>query len=370
MQSQGAAKGADTTYVRNLFNFMYPTMLESLKEEIDMELLVLALESFTECVDAVGDNSLDENQLKSAVEVINALLSDIHQRRTERGVRKSEEDHDEEEEEKILDEDERDEEITSQLADFVGHVAKFQKNNFFPFFEQLVPTLLELLKPSRQASDRQAALCVWDDVVDFQKQGAIPYFQHFIPLVMQYIGDEDPALRQAAVYGIGSACEVGGQHIAPLVPEIWSRLSQVIVHPDARKDVYINPTENAIAAVGKICLFQSTAVRDPAVLINTWLSWLPVTSDKVESKVTYSQLCSLVESSNPHLLGPGYQNVPKILSIFGEILETELVDEEITKRIVNILRQMQTGLPGELLNTAYSTLSPLCQQKLGKAVQH
>ncbi len=48
LQSQGAAQGADTTYVRNLFNFIYPTLLESLKEESDMELLVLGMESFTE----------------------------------------------------------------------------------------------------------------------------------------------------------------------------------------------------------------------------------------------------------------------------------------------------------------------------------
>jgi len=367
-RTQGAAKGADTMYVRGLFNYMYPTLIEALKEEIDMEILVLAIDSFTECVDAVGDNALDDNQLKGAVEVINALLGDIHTRRQDRGARKKEEDHDEEEEEKVLDEEERDEEITSQLAEFLGHIAKHQKHNFFPFFEQLMPSILELLNPTRPASDRQAALCIWDDIVDFQRQAAIPYFQHFIPRVIAYIGDEDPAVRQAAVYGTGSACEVGGATIASLVPEILSRLSQVITHPDAKRDINANPTENAIAAVGKICLYQSGAM-DFSTVLQQWLSWLPVTSDKVESLVTYSQLCTFVETSNPHVLGQGYQNIPRILAIFGHILETDLINEEITKRIVNILKQIQTGLPADLLQRAFGTLPPLSQQKLARSLQ-
>ena len=44
----GAAKGADATYVRSLFNFMFPTMIESLKEEIDTDLLISSVGSFTE----------------------------------------------------------------------------------------------------------------------------------------------------------------------------------------------------------------------------------------------------------------------------------------------------------------------------------
>jgi hypothetical protein len=56
----------------------------------------------------------------------------------------------------------------------------------------------------------------------------------------------------------------------------------------------VSPTENAIAAVGKICLYQSGAV-DVSKVLPVWLSWLPVLEDKVESLVTYGQLCTFVE---------------------------------------------------------------------------
>jgi hypothetical protein len=71
-------------------------------------------------------------------------------------------------------------------------------------------------------------------------------------------------------------------------------------------------------------------------------------------------------SSNPHLLGQGYQHIPKIVSVFGEVLGTDLIDEEITKRIVNILKQMQSALPADLLQRAFTALPPQSQQKLVK----
>lgn len=45
---KNAATGADRTFVRNLFHFMLPTLLEEIKEELDMEVLALAIEALSE----------------------------------------------------------------------------------------------------------------------------------------------------------------------------------------------------------------------------------------------------------------------------------------------------------------------------------
>ena len=74
-------------------------------------------------------------------------------------------------------------------------------------------------------------------------------------------------------------------------------------------------------------------------------------------------------SGNPHLLGQEYSNLPKILSVFGDILETELVDESLTLRIVAIIKQFQTKLP-EVMQKIWSMLSPTQQQKLKKFITH
>eukprot|EP01118_Nematostelium_gracile_P003268 TRINITY_DN1371_c0_g1_i5.p1 TRINITY_DN1371_c0_g1~~TRINITY_DN1371_c0_g1_i5.p1 ORF type:complete len:1087 (+),score=330.68 TRINITY_DN1371_c0_g1_i5:98-3358(+) len=369
MQSQGAAKGADITYARNFFNFAFPTLLDAFKDEVDMDILILAIDCLKNLLEALGENPLTEDQLQKILAVNNVLFGDIESRKKERSEQAAEEDVDEEEQDKLADDHAKDQEIIAHIADLVGHIAKWQKVGFMGFFHQMAPKILELLDAKREASDQQAALCIWDDVVDFQKELALPYYDTFLPYVIQYIGSPDPSVRQAAVYGIGSACEVGGDKLPPqLINEILSRLSQVIVQQGSRQGEMTNPTENAIAAVGKLILHQSKAI-DCSVIVPTWLTWLPVLSDKVESKVTYAQLCTMIEQNNPHLLGQNYANVPRIVSIFAEIFETELIDAELTKRIVNILKGMQSALPAELLSASYSVLTPTNQQKLTRVLQ-
>ncbi len=112
--------------------------------------------------------------------------------------------------------------------------------------------LIILQKPNKDASDRQAALCIFDDVVEHCGQAASGLFQHFLNTAVQCIADPgnidqsiypsihrnkqtllirrylpniisflqllDPAVRQAAVYGMGVYAEAGGEVIAPAIP--------------------------------------------------------------------------------------------------------------------------------------------------------
>lgn len=89
-----------------------------------------------------------------------------------------------------------------------------------------------------------------------------------------------------------------------------------------------------------------------------WLGWLPVTVDEVESKVTYSQLCKFIELYSGHLFSGGFQLLPSIISIFATALGTELINPTITSRMVGILRQMQSQLPSEALQSAWSGVNP------------
>lgn len=361
-----AASGADTMYLRNLWSFILPTFLESLQETgkvaSDLEMLVASIEALTECLQALGDNCLDQEQMGKVIEMVATLIDGIFNRRRERITRRKEEDHDEEEEEKISEEEERDQEIMSQLAEFVGHCVKYCKQSFMPFFDQLVPRVNDMLKPESQASDRQSALCIYCDLVDHMGNASTSYFPNFLHSMMSYVADSDVAVRQAAVYGLGAAVQHGGDYIKPAISEILTRLTQMISSPDSRNEANANPTENAISAVGKIIAYHPGSID--AATATTWLSWLPVTEDKIESKVTYNNLCGFIESSNTLVLGQGFENVPKIVSIFGYIVGTDLVDEDLVKRIVRALQQMQSGMPAQVLQGAWAGLSQEQQQKL------
>eukprot|EP01098_Paradermamoeba_levis_P002006 TRINITY_DN1231_c0_g1_i3.p1 TRINITY_DN1231_c0_g1~~TRINITY_DN1231_c0_g1_i3.p1 ORF type:complete len:150 (-),score=44.85 TRINITY_DN1231_c0_g1_i3:166-615(-) len=132
------------------------------------------------------------------------------------------------------------------------------------------------------------------------------------------------------------------------MPEITNRLVAVIQHEESKNEDNVYATENAIAALGKICHYQAAAVN-VAQFLPLWLSFLPVSEDKVESKVTYSLLCGFIESSNQHLFGPGGANMPRILGLLVDVLGSDLIDDPITARVVTILKQVKTQIPAAQL---------------------
>lgn len=73
-------------------------------------------------------------------------------------------------------------------------------------------------------------------------------------------------------------------------------------------------------------------------------------------------------SNNPHIFGASYANLPKVLSVFADVLGTDLINEELGHRIVNILKQIRSGLPQDVLQHSWGALKPEQQQKLQQAI--
>jgi len=288
----------------------------------------------------------------------------------DRNEAKTEEDHDEEEEERVLDEENKDEVICSGVGDIIGILAKNYREIFAPMFQAFIPKLSEMVKPTSSITDQQTAICVFDDVTEFLGQAALPYFPFFFPHALKAVLSPDPSIRQSATYGMGVCAQVGGPQLAPYIQEILSMLTQAICLPDARSKEFINPTENAISSVGKIIKFNSSSINVSQVL-PIWIAWLPVTTDKTESIVTYGFLCDFLEepATNAIIMGQTYSNLPKVLSIFGQVLGTDLINENIQQRIVNILKHMRTTFAQEILGSAWGNLTEDQRQKLQSVSQ-
>jgi len=226
-----------------------------------------------------------------------------------------------------------------------------------------------MLNPSCPPHDRQIGICIFDDIVEYGGTESIKYFEQFVPAIMQYTQDPHPGVRQAAVYGVGICAQVGRDHFKHLVADALNRLGFVINDQNARSEDNIHATENAISAVGRICRYQTTAI-DISLILPMWLSYLPVTQDKVESRVVYDNLCFFLENSSftTYILGSNHQNLPKILGIFGDILGSPLIDEAISARVVTILKVMQTSYPSPLLQQAFGALTDQQRNSLRQSV--
>ncbi len=77
--------------------------------------------------------------------------------------------------------------------------------------------------------------------------------------------------------------------------------------------------------------------------------------------------CVLVHSGNPHVMGPNSRNLPKILGVFGSILEGASVDEGLLGRIVAIWTRMQQAMPAPMLAQLWAMLN---EQQRGALSKH
>ncbi|KAL9458999.1 hypothetical protein AB3S75_007817 [Citrus x aurantiifolia] len=358
---KGLAPGRNESYVKQLSDFIIPALVEALHKEPDTEICASMLDSLNECIQISGP-LLDEGQVRSIVDEIKQAITASSSRKRERAERAKAEDFDAEESELIKEENEQEEEVFDQVGEILGTLIKTFKAAFLPFFDELSSYLTPMWGKDKTAEERRIAICIFDDVAEQCREAALKYYETYLPFLLEACNDENQDVRQAAVYGLGVCAEFGGSVVKPLVGEALSRLNVVIRHPNALQSENLMAYDNAVSALGKICQFHRDSI-DAAQVVPAWLNCLPIKGDLIEAKIVHEQLCSMVERSDSDLLGPNHQYLPKIVSVFAEILcGKDLATEQTLSRMVNLLKQLQQTLPPATLASTWSSLQP--QQQL------
>ncbi|KAL4611944.1 uncharacterized protein LOC142606716 [Castanea sativa] len=359
---KGQAQGRNESYVKQLSDYVVPALVEALHKEPDTEICASMLDAINECIQISG-TLLDESQVRSIVDEIKQVITASSSRKRERAERTKAEDFDAEESELIKEENEQEEEVFDQVGEILGTLIKTFKASFLPFFDELSTYLTPMWGKDKTPEERRIAICIFDDVAEQCREAALKYYETFLPFLLEACNDDNPDVRQAAVYGLGVCAEFGGSVVKPLVGEALSRLNAVIRHPNALEPDNIMAYDNAVSALGKICQFHRDSI-DSSQVVPAWLNCLPIKSDLIEAKVVHEQLCSMVERSDSEILGPNNQYLPKIVAVFAEVLcaGKDLATEQTASRMINLLRQLQQTLPPSTLASTWSSLQP--QQQL------
>ncbi|KAJ8499895.1 hypothetical protein OPV22_010447 [Ensete ventricosum] len=346
---KGQAQGRDETYVKQLVDYIIPSLVEALQKEPETEICASMLDSLNECMQLAG-LLLSENQVRSIVDQIKHVITASAARKKERAERTKAEDFDAEEEEMLKEENEQEEEVFDQVGDCLATLIKTFKASFLPFFDELSLYITPMLGKDKTAEERRIAICIFDDVAEQCQEAALKYYDTYLPFLLEACNDENADVRQAAVYGVGVCAEFGGSVFRPLVGEALSRLNNVIRHPDAMHSENVMAYDNAVSALGKICQFHRDGI-DAAKVFPAWLGCLPIKNDLIEAKIVHEQLCSMIERSDRELLGPNNQHIPKIVSVFAEVLcaGKDLATEQTISRMINLLKQIQQTLPPAVL---------------------
>jgi hypothetical protein len=364
-------RAANPQLLPQLWAFILPTLLESMDQEMDLEVLYAMLEALSECTEHAGAEVVQPAHITAIVEALLKVMKSIEERRTNRmEERKEEAEVDEEEAEKISEEDEQESEVIGEIAEVIGTLAKVHRGNFVPFYQPFHQVLLHLLTPARPATDRQQALCVFDDLLEYASPAYHPYAPAILPAVVGYILDPDASVRQAAVYGAGIAAQFAPDLFAQVLAECLPRLARVIGDPQSRSEENVYATENAISAYGKALAFHADRLGASfETAFAQWLSFLPIHQDKIESKVIYGNLCDMLEQRTAVVLGKNFQNVPRLVAILVDAYSTDLLDEKLNLRVAALLKTMQRSIAPQVVQHAFVSLSQEQQAKLQAILQ-
>uniref|UniRef100_A0A0D9VXV9 TOG domain-containing protein n=1 Tax=Leersia perrieri TaxID=77586 RepID=A0A0D9VXV9_9ORYZ len=356
------SQGRDESYLKQLSDYIVPALVEAIHKEPDTQICATMLESLNESIQVSG-TLLEEGQVRSIVDGIKGVITASDLRRRERTERAKAEDFDSEEEDLLREENEQEDEIFDQIGDCLGTLVKTFKTYFLPFFDELSVYLTSMLAKDKTVEERRIAICVFDDVAEHCREAAVRYYDAYLPSLLEACTSENPDIRQAAVYGIGVCAEFGDSAFRPHTGEALSRLYNVIKHPNALDLDNAMAYDNAVSALGKICQYHRDDI-DASQVVPAWLSCLPIKNDLIEAKIVHEQLCTMLEKSDRELLGHNNQYLPKIISIFAEILcaGKDLATEQTFSKVVNLLKQLQTTLPPSVLASTWSSLQP--QQQL------
>lgn len=357
-------------YLTQMWHFMCDALIKAIGTEPDSDVLSEIMHSFAKCIEVMGDGCLNNEHFEELGGILKGKLEEHFKNQELRQVKRQDEDYDEQVEESLQDEDDSDVYILTKVSDILHSIFSSYKEKVLPWFERLLPLIVNLICPQRPWPDRQWGLCIFDDIIEHCSPSSFKYAEYFLRPMLQSICDNSPEVRQAAAYGVGVMAQFGGDNYRPFCTEALPLLVRVIQSPDAKTKENVNATENCISAVGKIMKFKPDCVNVEEVLPH-WLSWLPLHEDKEEAVHTFNYLCDLIESNNPVVLGPNNSNLPRIFSIIadGEIHEAIKHEDPCTKRLANVVRQVQTsgGLWTECISQLNADQQAAIQELLNSA---
>jgi hypothetical protein len=288
------AHGPQSPQLAQVWSQLVVKVLEVLTTEPAIESLAEMYVCFYECVEVIGKNSLMDTHMQEFVEAAKGVLEDYQARVKERDEDAKDRDEGEEPGEDELYAIEDDQTLLSDMNKAFHTVFKNMTTAFLPYFERLLP-FCQQFAVSPEPTQRQWAICIYDDVLEFCGPQSWNYQQYIIQPLVDGIRDDVAANRQAAIYGVGVAARHGGDVWAEFVAACLPELFNATQRPNARDDDDVFATENASASIAKILHYNASKVGNMQDVISAWVDTLPVENDEEAAPYAYSFLAQLIE---------------------------------------------------------------------------
>lgn len=288
------AHGDRSPQLSKIWGLTIEKVLEVLSAEPAIDTLADMYQCFYESVEVIGKDCLSQAHMGAFIESARSTLEEYQVRVDKRAEEWQETEEGEEDTEDTLFAIEDDQTLLSDMNKAFHTIFKNQETSFLPSWSRLM-SFYDSFITSSDATQRQWAICIMDDVLEFCGDQSWGYQDHIRQPLLDGMRDTVPANRQAACYGAGIAAQKGGSPWSHFALESLPILFHVTQMSEARQDDHIFATENACASVAKILQAHATKVPNVQEVIAAWLNTLPVINDEEAAPYAYMFLASLID---------------------------------------------------------------------------
>lgn len=294
LNSYKKAHGPQSPQLAKLWEITIEKVLEVLSTEPSIDTLAEMYQCFYESIEILGKNSMTDAHMATFIESAKSVLEDYQTRvkaRLDEAVDKEEGEEDTEDDLLAIEDDQT---LLSDMNKAFHTIFKNMGTAFLPYWEKLLNFYAQF-SANNDPTQRQWAICIYDDVLEFCGPESWRYNQAIIQPLIDGMNDDVAANRQAACYGVGVSAQKGGEPWSDFVAASIPTLFRVTQRLNAREDDHVFATENACASIAKILHYNSAKVDRWSEVLRAWIDTLPIINDEEAAPYAYSFLASLID---------------------------------------------------------------------------
>ena len=364
-------QGMVATMSRTYVNLLWSTALEEF-EAVNIAKFIFAMKN----VMSAGGRYMDQEEITVFSERVIEQLRKSDSRKVDNQKYTAEKIQDLDEEDQLLmhEENKNEEELQCALADLMGALFESHKELTLPLVQFVQKELLpRVFGDNVSPIMNKFGVFLIDNMIEYLGLELIPNeWPEFAQVLIQYATHPSPDVRQAAVYGIGVLAEKSGTAFRTVSEYCLKALIasiQLKRKEGEDREIFFHARDNAVSSLGKIIKSQSESINLQET-IQIWLNQLPLKHDKLEARIQHELLIDIILESNATLVfGEKGENLPKVVKIFAEVVDTRLASENFRDKVGKVVGNL-IGNDGtkQILQDAVLSLEPKWQEKLQKVV--
>lgn len=305
-----------------LWRSMSNKLISQIESDPAIELYFAYYYALTKCLDLMGPQSLDDEQLISLSKSINVNLSDIN----ERIVNHDEVDDDYNEEVAEYDDEFSDDELLEEVGKGIGSIFQNSGARFIPGFMSLTPIINKFIRDENPIL-KKFAISTICDLIKYSGSESYKLHELFINPVGEALTSSDSKVRESAAKCVGYCTQSSNNlEYQSFILACIPALTQMSSIPDSRAPDNIDATEFMCSTLSLIIETYANTIPNIDELINSWINLLPICQNEEAAEISYKFLVKLINQQHPLVMSKIPETIDNIVqailygSISGDVL--------------------------------------------------